>query len=124
MKKEDSQEERWGGREEEEREMSNGERGGRKRREGREGDVQGERGGRKRRRCAKEKRKEGTYFSLSSLSLLILFNSLTFHASYSSSWGQGDVQPVKQKCFVLRRPWTTDCNSYLIFIVRVHNFFN
>ena len=115
MKKEDSQEERWGGREEEEREMSNGERGGRKRREGREGDVQ---------------RKEGTYFSLSSLSLLILFNSLTFHASYSSSWGQRHVQPVKQKCFVLRRLCnrymlrTTDCNSYLVFIVCVHNFFN
>ena len=28
------------------------------------------------------------------------------------------------KALVLRRPWTTDCNSYLVFIVRVHNFFN
>ena len=81
----------------------------------------------KRRRCAKEKRKEGTYFSLSSLSLLILFNSLTFHASYSSSWGQGHVQPVKQKCFVLRTPCnrtmprTTDCNSDIhTFIPRFH----
>ena len=50
-----------------------------------EGDSQEEerRGGREEREMCKRRRV--SYLSLSSLSLLILFSSLTFHASYSSS---------------------------------------
>ena len=71
-----------------------------KREQMKKGDSQEEerQGGREEREMCKRRRV--SYLSLSSLSLLILFSSLTFHASYSSSWGQG--QPVKQKCLCLQ----------------------